>query len=246
MRYFTAIFYVLGLAIESEACFENSAALVKNSFGKYVGLKTLEYSPAINNFCKETEYKENFKKLAANEFLTGKAHPKLKMLLAAQSPEFKTQYQEQLDKIKKIEPLDERLKATYSVALRLFGFLEYDRKKFSAEPEFENIKTPNNLKNEFLAFLLLQAKKSEDEFKVNILESFPGDSLKLRKWVRVEIPDKENQKLDLDPSVTGLEYLPLPLRHTGINETEVIVLQEECANVMKCLLGSIKREKEGK
>ena len=243
MRLLFAIFIVLGAPVDSKACFKNTPELVKYSFGKYIQPGSLEFSPAVNNFCKETMYKDNFKKLAGNEISIDKIKPRLKMLIDAQSADFKTQYEEQITKIKNIDLLEQRLKETYNLSVRLYGFLEYNKKKFITNSQMADIKTLDNLKNEFLAYSLLQIKRNEAEFTVKMLTTFPESSLNSRQWVRIEISDKDNQQLDLDPSVTGLQYLPLPIRHNGIDEESITVIQHQCENLIKCLVGTLKSNK---
>lgn len=239
-----AILVVMGSA--SFACLESAQLISKNSFGKYLETKDFQFSPAFNNFCSDANLKGTYDKLPANSLIVVKPISKFNLVIGDQEKVFQKNFKAEIERIKKL-PLESRFKAAYEFVTRQFGFLTYQGKKYAAHPEFEILKTANLVKNALLAHMLVEARNKNSEYKVNMLVSYPESIEKSRQWVRVEItePDKI-QKLDLDPSVTGREYLPLVNRHTGITETDAQVIREECENITKCLISSAQSRSAGK
>lgn len=225
----------------SFACFESGKLISKNSFGKYLDTKAFQFSPAFNNFCIDAKLKGNFDKLPASDLVVSKPISKFNLVIEDQEEIFKKNFKAEVERVKTL-PLEVRFKSIYEFVTSQFGFMTYQGKKYAGYPEFEILKTANLVKNALLAHMLMEARKNNSEYKVNILISYPESIEKSRQWVRVEVSESDKvQKLDLDPSLTGREYLPLVNRHTGLDATVALMVQEECEIVTKCLISNLQR-----
>jgi hypothetical protein len=231
------VFIILVATELSFGCFEQAPHLLSHSFSTNFDPNDISYGPAFENYCQELNKKDNFVKLSADKIYEEHSIEKFSALIDMQSRDLKENYRKKIKEIKKIKELNSRLKAVYELATSYFGVFNFSSKVAIKKLSDLDLKSTNSLKNSLLAVTYLAARLKKTDYSVSLVTTFPGQIETSRQWVRLELVSTDKvSHLDLDPSVTGLVFLPLLNRHSGLAEDEIKFLEKECLEVKNCLL----------
>lgn len=226
---------------ETQGRCENDAIMFFNSFGDFLNEDTPEEkSFQISAACTELTKTESYTNRKKNIFTETNHLEPYEFILNNQKIEIKQVYDKRLSEIAHLEKLSDRVKKAYQLATSTFSKLEMEN--------LDVLSKKNGLKNRsaqraaVLALSLAGVRKKKSEYEIKLFLPKIKIYESSRSWVRITLSNGRGNptEIDFDPSVSGVQPLPLLPLYKKINENDRITLQTQCERARMCLLNSKK------